>query len=308
MDTFNLNDFDNPPLPPRFLYKFLSAERVENVLEDGTVRFTPLLDTNDTFEVRSTFDKLAGPKMLAMLSEQMDETLSEQAMLQMSADILRQNGLNFLDPEFVLKLADEHYGGNLMGLMRSHMQNAVDSVLVPYFNDPSNVREILENLGRNLLCFSMSERMDSSPMWAHYASNHTGFVVAFDTEHTWFHQRKSGEKTRLQKVAYFDGKLEEPLQSPQDAFISKTTDWSYEREWRLYIKDGEADSIVGSLDEPIHLLEFPPEAVNRVILGSKTRPDIVARIRKVMNFRYPNAQLMRAVPDRHSHTYDEIPA
>ncbi|MFG6630628.1 DUF2971 domain-containing protein [Sulfitobacter sp. 1A09368] len=32
--------------------------------------------------------------------------------------------------------------------------------------------------------------MDSPPMWAHYADNNAGFVVAFDTENAWFHQRK----------------------------------------------------------------------------------------------------------------------
>ncbi len=31
-ETFDLDDFDNPPPPPRYLYKYLSAERVGNVL------------------------------------------------------------------------------------------------------------------------------------------------------------------------------------------------------------------------------------------------------------------------------------
>ncbi len=44
-ETFDLDDFDNPPPPPRYLYKYLSAERVGNVLEGGTVRFTPLMNT-----------------------------------------------------------------------------------------------------------------------------------------------------------------------------------------------------------------------------------------------------------------------
>ena len=76
-ETFDLDDFDNPPPPPRYLFKNLSAKRVGNVLEGGTVRFTPLMNTNDTFEVRSTFEKLAGPKFIAMLSQRMDTTLSE---------------------------------------------------------------------------------------------------------------------------------------------------------------------------------------------------------------------------------------
>lgn len=306
MDTFSLDDFDNPPPPPRYLYKYLSAERVGNVLEGGTVRFTPLLDTNDTFEVRSTFDKLAGPKMLSMLAEQMDNTLSEESVRKLTADMLKENGLGWLPPELALQFAEQQYGGNFMGLLRAQMQQAVDTMLVPHFNDPENAKKLLEKLGRDLLCFSLSERMDSPPMWAHYADNNAGFVVAFDTENAWFHQRKSGEKTRLQKVAYFDGKLDEPLENPQAAFISKTTDWAYEREWRLYIKNGEADLTVGNADDPIQLLKFPPEAVDRIILGAKTRPEIADRIRDAVASRYPHAPVMRAVPNRQSHTYDEV--
>lgn len=307
METFDLDAFDNPPPPPRFLYKFLSAERVGNVLEGGTVRFTPLLDTNDTFEVRSTFDRLAGPKMLSMLTQEMDNTLSEESVRKLTADMLKENGLGWLPPELALKFAEQHYGGNFMGLLRAQMQQAVDTMLVPHFNDPENAKKLLEKLGRDLLCFSLSERMDSPPMWAHYADNNAGFVVAFNTENAWFHQRKNGKKTRLQKVAYFDGKLDEPLENPQAAFISKTTDWAYEREWRLYIKNGEADLTVGNADDPIQLLEFPPEAVDRIILGAKTRPEIADRIRDAVGSRYLHAPVMRAVPNRLTHTYDEVP-
>lgn len=306
MDTFSLDYFDNPPPPPRYLYKYLSAERVGNVLESGTVRFTPLLDTNDTFEVRSTFDKLAGPKMLSMLDEQMDNTLSEESVRKLTADMLKDNGLGWLPPELALQFAEQQYGGNFMGMLRQQMQQAVDTMLVPHFNDPEYAKKLLEKLGRDLLCFSLSERMDSPPMWAHYADNNAGFVVAFDTENAWFHQRKNGEKTRLQKVEYFDGKLDEPLENPQAAFISKTTDWAYEREWRLYIKNDEADLTVGNADDPIQLHKFPPEAVDRIILGAKTHPEIADRIRDAVASRYPHAPVMRAVPNRQSHTYDEV--
>lgn len=307
MTSFDLDKFDNSPPPPRYLFKYLSAERVGNVLEGGTVRFTPLLDTNDTFEVRSTFEKLAGPKMLAILAEQMDKILSEDSVRKLVADSLKKNGLGWLSPDMAIKIAERHYDGNLKGLLRLQVRHVVDRMLVPHLNDPENAKKILEELWRDSLCFSLSERMDSPPMWAHYADNNAGFVVAFDTEHAWFRQRKSGKETRLQKVAYFDGKLKEPLENPQAAFISKTTDWAYEREWRLYINNGEADLIVGSAEAPIQLLEFPPEAVDRVILGAKARPEVATRIREAVANRYPHATVTRAVPNRDSLTYNEVP-
>ncbi|MEP3296829.1 MAG: DUF2971 domain-containing protein, partial [Pseudoruegeria sp.] len=288
------------------LYKYLSAERVGNVLEGGTVRFTPLMNTNDTFEIRSTFDQLAGPKFRKMLGEQMDVSLSEDSVKQMTADLLKEHGLDFLVPELALKLAAQHFGQNFMEMLRTQMQTAVDTMLVPHFNDPKNIESLLEKLGRELLCFSLSERMDVAPMWAHYADNNGGFVVAFDTEHEWFQRRKDGKNTRLQKVTYFDGKVEEPLANVQAALISKTTDWEYEREWRLYVKEDQVDKTVGDPTDPIHLLDFPPDAVDRVILGPKTREGIAQRNRNALAARYPNARLVRAVPNRTNHTYDEL--
>lgn len=305
-ETFDLDDFDNPPPPPRYLYKYLSAERVGNVLEGGTVRFTPLMNTNDTFEVRSTFEKLAGPKFIAMLSEQMDTTVSEANVREMIAEELKKYGLGFLPPDVAIKLVEQQTGQSLLTMLRTQMQSAVDTMLVPTFNDPKNIEGLLEKLGRELLCFSLSERMDVAPMWAHYADNNSGFVVAFDTEHEWFQRRKDGQKTRLQKVTYFDGKVEEPLADVQAALISKTTAWEYEREWRLYVKEDQVDRTVGDPTDPIHLLDFPHDAVDRVILGPKAREETVQRISIALAARYPSARLVRAVPNRSSHTYDEV--
>lgn len=304
-ESFDLEDFDNAS-PPLFLYKYLSAERVGNVLEGGAVRFTPLLNTNDTFEVRSTFDQLAGPKFRQMLGEQMDVTLSDDSVRQMTADLLKKNGLNWLPAETALKMLEAQHGGNFIEVMRTQMQGVVDNMLVPHFNDPKNIEGLLEKLGRELLCFSLSERMDSAPMWAHYADNNSGLVVAFDTTNAWFTRRKDGKNTRLQRVAYFDGKVEEPLQDVRSALISKTTDWEYEREWRLYVKEGQVDKTVGESSDPIHLLNFPPDAVDRVILGPKTSEGVARRIRKALAQRYPDTRLVRAVPNRASHTYDEV--
>ena len=307
MDGISPDDFENSPPPPRFLYKYLAAERIGNVLVDGTVRFTPLLNTNDTFEVRSTFDKLLGPKALSTLADFMKPKLSKEAVLQRLSETLKELNLDYLPSENVKKFLEQQYGGiPLERILQDFTNLTVDNLLVPYANNPKTINNLLEQMGRDLHCFSLSERMDNALMWAHYADDHAGFVVAFDTEHAWFHHRVDPEKTRLQKVVYFDGKLDEVFDNPQAAFISKMSDWAYEREWRIYIKNGEAHLTVGSSEEPIHLLKFPPEAVNRIILGKKTRPEDADCIRKAVADRYPHAPVVRAVPNRETHTYDEV--
>lgn len=60
---------DDRPLPPSIVYKYVAAQRID-VLRNANIRFTPPLNTNDIFEVRQTFEMLAGPKMQELFTEQ----------------------------------------------------------------------------------------------------------------------------------------------------------------------------------------------------------------------------------------------
>lgn len=152
MDILTLGDFDNMRSPPRFLYKYLSSERVGNVLDGGTVRFAPLLDTNGTFEDRSIFDKLAGPKMLSLFAEQMDDIFFRRDDPQTGGRHAGGVGLRFFPPELVVQIAEQHNAGNFIGVLRRQMQNCVDTLLVPYCNAPENIKSHLKNWG--VICFA----------------------------------------------------------------------------------------------------------------------------------------------------------
>lgn len=85
--VFKPEDFELSEAPPARLYKYMIADRVPDVLEGGMVRFTHLLDTNDSFEVRKTFKRFAGPKLISIMMgavtsaftpEYFDEQLSQQ--------------------------------------------------------------------------------------------------------------------------------------------------------------------------------------------------------------------------------------
>lgn len=306
MSAFDLDDFDNPPPTPQYLYKYLSVDRVSNVLDGGTVRFTALLNTNDSFEVRSTFRKLAGPRFTKMLADEMKTAGSEEKVEEMIAEKLQELNLGNVPIKDVMQMLEAQHGGNFMEVLRAQMQGMVDSFLLPYLNDPKNSEEMLEKIGRELLCFSLSERADSAPMWAHYADNHTGFVIAFDTQNEWFKNRKDHQKIRIQKVTYFDGMVEEPLENVGAALISKTTDWAYEKEWRLYAKEDQVDATFGETNDPVHLLNFPPSAVQRVIVGSRATDETIDSIRAILLEKYPHAHLAKAIPNRSTHSFDEV--
>lgn len=306
MSSFDPDSFDDPPSPPKHLFKYLSVARIQNVLEQGTVRFTPLMNTNDTFEIRSTFKKFAGPRFLKMLAEQMDIATNEANFEAMLVEKMKEFGYDGVHPQAIIQMIEAQQGGNFLQTLRSQIQGIIDTMMLPLLNNPEYAQQLFERFGRDTLCFSLSERADSTPMWAHYADNHQGFVVAFDTDHEWFKQRKDGKKNRLQKVIYFDGMVEEPLENVSAAFMSKTTDWAYEREWRLYAQVGQVDATSGPDSDPVHVIKFPEGAVQRVIVGSKATPKTIENIRSVLKKKYPHAGLTKSTPNRSTTSFDEV--
>lgn len=84
-----------------------------------------------------------------------------------------------------------------------------------------------------MACFS--EKKDSILMWSHYAENHSGFCIEYDT-------RKNSLFSELAlPVIYMEERYDATecllTQSKNTAFnpiIYKDISWSYEKEWRLW--------------------------------------------------------------------------
>ncbi|AQH05248.1 hypothetical protein A9R05_40130 (plasmid) [Burkholderia sp. KK1] len=92
---------------------------------------------------------------------------------------------------------------------------------------------------------SFSERGDSTLMWAHYANYHSGFCIEYDIGSFQF---KSAIALSMYPVIYRDEPFDATdylLRHPTRnrlhlnmAALIKSTDWSYEREWRLIFSNG----------------------------------------------------------------------
>lgn len=238
-DFSGLEELDKRrPKPPAVLYKYLAPERVD-VLEGAAIRFTPPLNTNDIFEVRQTFDLVMGPKMQSYF-EKTAKTINFDEQFQAA---LTDSGLGFLSVEQAKTLISTFVGGDAEKVARAFLSRAVEE-LPAQLNTPENVERLLEKIASNQLLLSLSERADSSPMWAHYASNSSGFVIAFNTNSDFFRRGDNGESQGLHKVRYFDGRLKEIIEDPYVALISKQVDGAYEREWRLYVKPDQVSRVI----------------------------------------------------------------
>jgi hypothetical protein len=288
--------------PPAVLYKYVIPDRID-VLQNASIRFTPPINTNDIFEVRQTFDLVAGPKFQAFLKEVAPDVDFEEPL----RNALDEMHLGSVSNEHAKALVAVLGGGDLEANTRRLLDRVLD-VVPELMNQPTNVDRLLDKFSSNQLLLSLTERPDSSPMWAHYAANSSGFVIGFDTSSDFFRRGDSKERQGLHKVKYFDGRVREIADDPYAALVSKQADWAYEREWRLYLKAQEVANVISANGDEIHLVSFPRQAVQRVILGTRAPGALEDRLRTLLAASYPGVPLMRVKANRVTATLIEEPA
>ena len=116
--------------------------------------------------------------------------------------------------------------------------------------------------GHALCCFTTNNT--NMLMWSHYTNNHSGICAKFNCDADPIFEK-------AQKVEYSNKpplieKSEDYIQS----YFRKTTNWSYEREWRLFILlfgilDREKDK-----DFVNHKLNFKPKCLDSIYFGINT--------------------------------------
>jgi hypothetical protein len=161
--------------------------------------------------------------------------------------------------------------------------------------------------------FCLTEDPLNLLMWSHYASEHKGLVVGFDTSNYFFRQD-------LYKVTYKNQRIGDI--TDKELLTTKSNDWMYEKEFRLIRRLHNADVLVNKdiqerisaikhsnapsketgirlLDaeeaqllnrlkqkgvanyDPsyIYLFKVPPSAVKTVIFGARSDQSLIANIK-----------------------------
>jgi hypothetical protein len=126
---------------------------------------------------------------------------------------------------------------------------------------------------------------NSTLMWSHYADNHRGICLEFSKDNPLI------EKAR--PVRYREAYPEwTPLaitHGPVDLALTKSTDWAYEREFRLI------GSLIAGVPTRLegNYVHLPDNALTGVILGCENRNE--DEIREMLNAHRPSVALRRAI-------------
>ena len=293
------------------VFKYLSPDRID-VLKDGHTRFTPPSDFNDPFEAFPYFKAIAPQKNIDAFIEEKgwDQRKIENMLEESWKAQLRKN------PS--IKIPFSAVKGRMTAIMAQEKPVQIDyfkkfMTMDGAFHRKLAINTLLNAMNQEIGMLCLTEKRDNLLMWAHYTSNHTGFVIQFDTQNSYFDQRKKANEIRghLKKVRYTKKRPELTLMDPNiskeqtidrwvnDIFFVKSEHWEYEQEWRMALTLRDCQRVIRKDSYKIHLFPFPKDSVRTVILGckiSKDKKDSIMRIVK-QDRSYSHVEIVQAKID-----------
>lgn len=236
----------------RFL-KFVSEDRLD-ILEKGIIRFTQPAALNDPFEVNPIISEFDSDNLhfwnngLVPIYEKMSQEDIEYTDLRLNSK-----------KKFRDKYKDFANNFGILSLISNDDMSSFPSVEVVELNDPR----------RNLL------------MWAHYANEHKGFVIEFESN---FLEESHGVTyEKIIPIKYSDKRavllFEDVENKSMEPFYMKGNDWCYENEWRVVLPLSSGDSI---LKNDIYLFKFNQKSIISITCGCKMSDENKAKIKEII--------------------------
>ena len=262
------------------LYKYVTPDRID-ILEKKLIRFTQPLCFNDPFEVFPAVESFLKPgreKELISLVSAIIKTNPDEFSKTWEEEIMKYQNMfhvdftSLLPADLGLAMVDQHIE-TLTNLIVNQLNiGAKTSILC----------SLRQKMNADMGILSLSEKSDNLLMWAHYTNAHRGFVLGFNTDHSFFDQRLTQDdliryvsKVKYSyerpRISFFD-----PTADPGEFFTSvfakfcltKSQDWAYEQEWRMIMPLKDASQIKEHSYGNIYLFVLPVDCIQMVILGS----------------------------------------
>jgi len=261
------------------LYKYVGEERVD-ILKDGLIRFTQPQAFNDPFELKP------------YISEIMDRGSLEKTISDLLPEILR-NEYDKQSQGFRKKIPYEIF----RSLAEINAEKIIgDKDLFLAWGAEIMQKIVCDGIEKVIGILSLTESPDNLLMWAHYANSHQGFVIEFDSSHKYFNQKitENDELRHLRKVSYSEKRPDirinklDGFDAGVAAFLTKSNDWSYEKEWRMLLPLECSDKQIMSSPYNRYLFKVPFSAISSVIIGARATQNTIDNIKEAVSV---NAEL-----------------
>ncbi|ENM3825828.1 DUF2971 domain-containing protein [Vibrio cholerae] len=243
------------------MYKYISNE-LPHFFENGMLRLTQPSQFNDPFELLPCYVDVMGESTKKYILENIEVWLKEDRKNEPWYKKLIPLPIKLAVIKAFLKSKNKHI---------TKVMEQFDATGVSVAN--TQYRNIIDQ-SDGILC--LSETADNLLMWSHYGNCHQGYVIEFDTSHEFFNQKIPNPKTgglveyagSPLKVTYTKHRKIIPFwqKSMSDVFLTKGSDWEYEKEHRMVLPLELASKVI---DDNIYLFHIPFEAVKSIIFGAK---------------------------------------
>jgi hypothetical protein len=282
------------------IYKYFSADAGRRFFSTWSLRITPPDQFNDPFEMCPPIEILRESDVFSLAAMQ------KEFETHMARDLIDSGFGKGIAPEFAATLC-----GCLLGklsakeerrllnqypqlklnisAMRQQLRGGIKlakdqfPMLVKRFE--SSMHQTMRNT-IGALCMSRNGRHPL--MWAHYADEHRGLVIEFDSSAPCFNRRRSDtdELGTFRMVCYSDTRPVLDSESGDDWFVrlalTKASEWTYEDEVRFLLELSKADKIVEK-ETKIHLLDIPPSAVRSITVGCRARSATIDMVKSALS-------------------------
>ena len=159
------------------------------------------------------------------------------------------------------KEGQQRFQAALDGTLRS-IDGLVEDVFAEF---QAAISEGFTDLTNTWGILSLTEDPANPAMWGLYAEGGKGFIVEFNTSHSFF--KANNGRSLLWRVNYKESKSENFFENPAALFLSKHSQFSFEREWRL-IKDlRDCDEVIDINGQQMHMCKAEPGMIKSVTFG-----------------------------------------
>jgi hypothetical protein len=274
-----------------FFYKYMSAETASRTLDSLELRWSAPSTFNDPFDVqmdlRFDFDRATLGRRIV---EEVDRVVfSDQ----------EPTG----DDAHPVFLGLKECWRNRAQFDREDMRRQAEILCSALDNQQHTVRDEAQRIFRGFLdrvrVLCVSEVADNLLMWAHYAELHRGAVLRFrclpDINSTVCWAWQVSYSTDLPTFADLNRwvrelsgqEKREPEAIARKYLLTKSVDWAYEKEWRVFGKqDGADDGYV--------YRSILPEELDAVYLGCRMGSEIQSEIARRLTGRLAHVKLYKA--------------
>lgn len=292
------------------LYKYVIPDRID-ILKDGLIRFTQSDALNDPWEMRPFIERLM-----------MDDTF--EAEIAIKARKMDQKNLARLAAENIWKALPRNqrrqiplakFEIQVLQLIRNnpeeferlYAKNLEDTLQLYKAAEPIVIKNIPNILNKTVGVLSLSEKPNHPLMWSHYSANHSGFVISFDENHSFFTTRRSAEDdlSGLHQIVYSADRpqlpsLIDPSMTWIPLFFTKDHKWHHEKEWRMVRPLKDARKVIENPNGQVYLFDLPSDCISGIIFGCQMHGDQQDQYLELLksDTRYKHISYSRALRDQ----------